>query len=57
MKVQRVEQIIIKKDHPKFKIIDDMFIEIQHFNETPIKSVFFNNPLPLPYLYNQLYNK
>lgn len=40
-----------------FKIIDDMFIEIQHFNETPIKSVFFNNPLPLPYLYNQLYNK
>ena len=24
MKVQRVEQIIIKKDHPKFKIIDEM---------------------------------
>lgn len=39
------------------KLIDDMFIEIQRFNETPIKSVFFNNPLPLPYLYNHLYNK
>ena len=24
MKVQRCEQIIIKKDHPKFKIIDEM---------------------------------
>ena len=26
MKVQRIEQIIIKKSHPKFKIIDEMCI-------------------------------
>ena len=24
MKVQRAEQIIIRKDHPKFKLIDEM---------------------------------
>ena len=24
MKVQRCEQIIVKKNHPKFKIIDEM---------------------------------
>lgn len=39
-----------------FKVIDDMLIEIQHFRETPITSVYNSNPLPLPYLYNHLDN-
>lgn len=39
-----------------FKVIDNMFVEIQRFRETPITSVYSNNPLPLPYLYNHLDN-
>lgn len=39
-----------------FKVIDDMFLEIKHFREAPITSVYSNNSLPLPYLYNHLYN-
>lgn len=37
-----------------FKVIDDMFIEIRRFKDAPIKSVYSNNSLPLPYLYNHL---
>lgn len=40
-----------------FNVIDDMFLEIFHFKETPVKSVYSNNSMPLPYLYNHLYNK
>ena len=39
-----------------FKVIDNMFVEIQRFREAPITSVYSNNPLPLPYLYNHLDN-
>ena len=38
MKVQRCEQIIIKKDHPKFKIIDEMC-----FNSKNLYKITFNN--------------
>jgi hypothetical protein len=36
------------------KPIDDMFVEIQLFKREIIKSVYSNNSLPLPYLYNHL---
>lgn len=39
-----------------FRVIDDMSLEIQLFKDLPIKSVYRNNPLPLPYLYNHLNN-
>ncbi len=40
----------------KIKAIDNIFLEIQLFNRKSIKSVYSNNSLPLPYLYNSLYN-
>lgn len=36
------------------KPVDDTFVEIQLFNREIIKSVYSNNSLPLPYLYNHL---
>lgn len=36
------------------KPVDDTFVEIQLFNQEIIKSVYSNNSLPLPYLYNHL---
>ena len=39
MKVQRCEQIIIKKDHPKFKIIDEMCFNSKNLRHTKIISL------------------
>lgn len=36
--------------------IDDMFAEIKLFEREAIKSVYSNNPIPLPYLHNHLNN-
>lgn len=36
--------------------IDDMFVEIKLFERETIKSIYTNNPIPLPYLYNHLNN-
>ena len=38
------------------KPIDDMFVGIQLFDHETIKSVYNNNSLPLPYLYDRLNN-
>ena len=46
MKVQRCEQIIIKKDHPKFKIIDEMCFNSKNlYNEANyiIRQEFIEN--------------
>lgn len=39
----------------KFKHVLDGVVEIQFFDDTPIRSNCENNTLPLPYLYNELY--
>jgi len=36
--------------------IDDMFVEIKLFERETIKSIYTNNPIPLPYLHNHLNN-
>lgn len=38
----------------KFEIIDNLFESIQLFQQLPIKSLIYNNPIQLPYLYNSL---
>lgn len=38
----------------KFERQDDLFESIQLFEQKPIRSLFYNNPLQLPYLYNSL---
>ena len=46
MKVQRVEKIIIKKSHPKYKIIDEMCFkskELYNYANYIIRQEFINN--------------
>ena len=38
----------------KFERQDDLFETIQLFEQNPIRSLVYNNPMPLPYLYNSL---
>lgn len=38
----------------KFERQDRMFESIQLFEQKPIRSLFYNNPIQLPYLYNSL---
>ena len=52
MKVQRCEQIIIKKDHPKFKIIDEMCFNSKNlYNEANyvIRQKFIESGEYIPY--------
>lgn len=52
MLVQRVEQIIIKKDHPKFKVIDEMCFHSKNlYNEAnyTIRQNFIENGEVIPY--------
>lgn len=52
MKVQRAEQIIIRKDHPKFKVIDKQCIHSKNlYNEAnyAIRQEFISNGNYIPY--------
>lgn len=52
MLVQRAEQIIIKKDHPKFKVIDEMCFHSKNlYNEAnyTIRQTFFEKGEVIPY--------
>jgi hypothetical protein len=39
----------------KFNPLGNGIAEIQFFKDKPIRTVFSNNSLPLPFLYNELY--
>ena len=39
----------------KFNLLGNGIAEIQFFKDKPIRTVFSNNSLPLPFLYNELY--
>lgn len=52
MKVQRAEQIIIKKNHPKYKIIDEMCFHSKNlYNEANyvLRQEFINNEKYIKY--------
>ena len=41
----------------KFNYIDDSIVELSFFQNKPIRTPYMNNTLPLPFLYDEIYNQ